>query len=86
MGQITTRWQNGVASMSTSDSYLRTLRERRKRVPAGPVDVPAAPSTPKPGLVSQGGRSAGMPIGRTKTPDDLIREARGDRSVWTRIA
>jgi len=69
--------------MSASDDHLRSLRERRKRPPQEPEEAPK--SAP---LVSQGPRSAGMPIGRAKSPDDLIREAATRLSSpggWTRI-
>jgi hypothetical protein len=45
----------------------------------------AEAAKPTPGLVSRGGRSPGIPRARQATPDDLIRGARRDRSVWTRI-
>jgi hypothetical protein len=36
-------------------------------------------------LVSQGARSERPPLVRERTPDDLIRSFRSDRSIWTRI-
>jgi hypothetical protein len=67
--------------MNASDRWLLKRAHRNRPLPAeSETDEPKREP-----LVSQGGRSAGIPRQRQMTPDDLIRSYRSDRSVWTRI-
>jgi hypothetical protein len=79
-------------SASDRDAFRRAL-DRQKRTPrkaaAEPDAAPAEQPKSAP-LVTQGGRSSGMPLRRRATPDDLIRGFRSTRSSgpggWERIA